>query len=148
MAREPAYFDSQASAASVLNIDIDVLRDAKAAGCPAFRSGRVYKKELQEWLRKNARKKSSVRNADDEIVSAQDWENRRQLLFDLLEFIHSAYIDGRIGLKEYREIGSETVECVIRLGRAWRAGIDEKGYRRNWVRAIADAGQKKIESER
>jgi hypothetical protein len=50
MPKQPAYFDSQAAAAAALEIDIDELRDAKRRGCPAFRSGRVYRDELIRWL--------------------------------------------------------------------------------------------------
>ena len=50
MPNQPAYFDSQASAAAALGIDIEVLREAKRQGCPAFRSGRVYRDELLRWL--------------------------------------------------------------------------------------------------
>ena len=50
MPKQPAYFDSQASAAAALGIDIEVLREAKRQGCPAFRSGRVYRDELLKWL--------------------------------------------------------------------------------------------------
>lgn len=56
MPREPAYFDSQASAAAALNISIDEIRRAKRAGCSAFRSGRVYWKPLLKWLAKNPSK--------------------------------------------------------------------------------------------
>jgi hypothetical protein len=54
--RDIAYFDSQASAAAELKISIDEIRWAKRAGCPAFRSGRVYKKPLLKWLAKNKSK--------------------------------------------------------------------------------------------
>src|SRR5260370_3021692 len=50
MPKQPAYFDSQASAAAALKIDICELREAKREGCPAFRSGRVYRDELLSWL--------------------------------------------------------------------------------------------------
>jgi hypothetical protein len=50
MPRQPAYFDSQASAAAALKIDISELREAKREGCPAFRSGRVYRDEFLNWL--------------------------------------------------------------------------------------------------
>ena len=53
MPHEVAYFDSQASAAAALNISIEEIRRAKRAGCPAFRSGRVYKKPLLKWLAEN-----------------------------------------------------------------------------------------------
>lgn len=49
MPKQPGYFDSQASAAAALGIDIHELRDAKRQGCPAFRSGRVYRDEFLSW---------------------------------------------------------------------------------------------------
>ena len=54
MPKQPAYFDSQAAAAAALNIEIDDIREAKREGCPAFRSGRVYGKELLSWLETRA----------------------------------------------------------------------------------------------
>jgi hypothetical protein len=50
MPRNVAYFDNQAAAAAVLKLDVYELREAKAAGCPAFRSGRIYRDELLPWL--------------------------------------------------------------------------------------------------
>jgi len=57
MPKRPAYFDSQAAAAASLGIDIDVLRQAKREGCPAFRSGRVYGDELRSWLQEDELRK-------------------------------------------------------------------------------------------
>jgi hypothetical protein len=58
MPNDTAYFDSQASAAATLKIDIRDIREAKKAGCPAFRSGRVYKKPLLKWLAHNKSKRT------------------------------------------------------------------------------------------
>ena len=58
MLRQPAYFDSQASAAAALQIDIEELREAKRQGCPAFRSGRVYRDQLLSWLQERDLKKT------------------------------------------------------------------------------------------
>ena len=58
MPKQPAYFDSQASAAAALNIDVNEIRDAKREGCPAFRSGRVYHDELLSWLEAKALQKT------------------------------------------------------------------------------------------
>jgi hypothetical protein len=58
MPKQPAYFDSQASAAAALKIAIDELREAKREGCPAFRSGRVYRDELLSWLEERALQKT------------------------------------------------------------------------------------------
>ena len=59
MPKQPAYFDSQAAAAAALNIEIDDIREAKREGCPAFRSGRVYGKELLSWLETRALQNSA-----------------------------------------------------------------------------------------
>jgi hypothetical protein len=58
MPKQPAYFDRQASAAAALQIDIDDLRQAKREGCPAFRSGRVYRDELLSWSETRALQKN------------------------------------------------------------------------------------------
>jgi hypothetical protein len=60
MAKRPAYFDSQAQAAAILNIDIFDLREAKAEGCPAFRSGRVYTAPLLAWFAEKRRQRAEL----------------------------------------------------------------------------------------
>jgi hypothetical protein len=60
MASYPPYFDSQAQAAAVLKLDIYQLREAKRQGCPAFRSGRVYGKELLSWLAEDRPRRGSL----------------------------------------------------------------------------------------
>ena len=75
MPKQPAYFDSQASAAASLGIDIYEIREAKGAGCKAFRSGRVYPDILLPWLerkRERARERQCDADSDDEMVSARD----------------------------------------------------------------------------
>jgi hypothetical protein len=57
MAKLPTYFDSQASAAATLGIDISELRRAKAEGCSAFRSGRVYTAPLLAWFAEKRRQR-------------------------------------------------------------------------------------------
>jgi hypothetical protein len=67
MTKQPAYFDSQASAAAALKIDIYKLRDAKREGCPAFRSGRVYADDLLTWFEnKRLRRKQAADSNRDE----------------------------------------------------------------------------------
>ena len=135
MPKHPAYYDSQAAAAAALGIDIYEIREAKRQGCPAFRSGRVYRDELLQWFerkRERARERQRDADCDDEIVSVTDWEHRRSRLFDVLEFLHSAYKDKRIDLVKYAELGEATVEQMIKLGEVWNAGIDAPGWRETW----------------
>jgi hypothetical protein len=60
MAKRPAYFDSQAQAAAILKIDISELREAKAEGCPAFRSGRVYTAPLLAWFAEKRQQRAEL----------------------------------------------------------------------------------------
>jgi hypothetical protein len=142
-----AYFDSQASAAATLNIDIYELRDAKAAGCPAFRSGRVYRDEFICWLKQNRSPKKRVDDAlsleEPEFLGIHlNWERRRDLLFLLDEFLDCLFSDGVLSLAEYVKLGNRTIPLVIKLGRVWNAGIDEKGFRECWRERRADAVSK------
>ena len=63
MPKLPPYFDSQASTAATLQIEISELREAKAEGCPAFRSGRVYTAPLLAWLTEKRRQGARLENA-------------------------------------------------------------------------------------
>jgi hypothetical protein len=56
----PPYLDSQAQAAATLKIDISDLREAKAEGCPAFRSGRVYTARLLAWLAEKRQRRAEL----------------------------------------------------------------------------------------
>ena len=60
MTNLPPYFDSQRSAAATLGIDIFELRKAKAEGCPAFRSGRVYTAPLLAWLAEKRQRRAEL----------------------------------------------------------------------------------------
>jgi hypothetical protein len=60
MAELPAYFDSQAQAAAILRIDVSELREAKAEGCSAFRSGRVYTAPLLAWFAEKRQRRAEL----------------------------------------------------------------------------------------
>jgi hypothetical protein len=68
MPNDTAYFDSQASAAATLKIDIRDIRRAKKAGCPAFRSGRVYEKPLLKWLAHNKSKRTKRKDDPKHVL--------------------------------------------------------------------------------
>lgn len=54
--KEYTNFASMRAAAAQLEIDISILRDARARGCTAFRdSGGVHREKLLAWLKENAR---------------------------------------------------------------------------------------------
>jgi hypothetical protein len=126
MPKQVAYFDSQASAAAILNLDIYELRDAKAAGCPAFRSGRVYRDELLRWLKEHraSKNKPDPFSLDEPefLGVALDWEKRRELLFVVGDFLDCFFDDGVLSPAEYRKLGDKTIPLIIKIGRVWRRG--------------------------
>jgi hypothetical protein len=101
MPRQTAYFDSQASAAAALNIDIYELRDAKREGCPAFRSGRVYTEELLNWL-------AQKRLRRVESAAPQNDQERNRL---------DAIVRTLMGLSECANMGVLTDEQHFEFGR-------------------------------
>lgn len=46
----PAVFDSQQQAAAATGIPIEALKRSKRAGCPAFKSNRIYLRPLLVWI--------------------------------------------------------------------------------------------------
>jgi hypothetical protein len=79
MTNLPPYFDSQASAAATLKIDISELRQAKAEGCPAFRSGRVYTAPLLAWFAEKRQRRAELaatKTADESDVRLVDNSER------------------------------------------------------------------------
>jgi hypothetical protein len=69
-------FDSLKAAAAGLKLPLRVLQAAKAAGCPAFRSNRVYEAELLGWLEANP---ETVGAADNDPKSEKLHEEIRKL---------------------------------------------------------------------
>jgi hypothetical protein len=115
MPHEVAYFDSQASAAGALNISIEEIRRAKRAGCPAFRSGRVYKKPLLKWLAGN-KPKGMKRRARSGTASAHNiakWVSKlfavapELVLSKALSSLMKRFDAGLISSQEYFE------HCVL-----------------------------------
>lgn len=147
---EPNYYDSQASAAAELQIDVFLVKAAKRAGCTAFRSGRVYRAELVAWLKRNAppvRASSTAGNGDEfrfcipQSFQWNDKSDRRSLLIELPEFLHHAHSRGQLSTAEYVRIGDATVRLVINLATVWGAEIDVLGYFNGWVETKRRAAQ-------
>lgn len=132
----PPYFDSQAQAAAMLGISIYEVKAAKAAGCLAFRGGRIRTKEFQAWL--NTPYDYSTEDEDDDarpIISAfVDWRKRwrREMLDSLMLYLQAALKEKEITAEQFCAIGAKTISLVIELGRVWDAGINETRYRERW----------------
>jgi len=77
MRKLPAYFDSQAQASAILKIHISELREAKAEGCPAFRSGRVYTAPLLAWFAEKRQRRAHLAAAEtvDGVVDQRVVDN-------------------------------------------------------------------------
>ena len=71
-------FDSMSACHGATGMSLRMLKRAKAAGCPAFRSGRVHIEELTRWLFANPRYLSGFVNADlQKWVDTKLERNRR-----------------------------------------------------------------------
>lgn len=141
MSTAPAYFDSQAQASSVLHVDIEDIREAKRNGCPAFRSGRVYRAELEEWLARDRAKEARHRVPTAQRAAAPAYlrgpatwqpDERREPLFGLMDALEEAHADGKLPLAEFVGLAQATLPLVLKIGERWGAEIDAAGYAEKW----------------
>lgn len=146
----PPFFDSQASAASQLGISIDDLREAKRAGCPAFRSGRVYHEPLLKWLeQKRSREAPATRPPrgvtpaeDDLLFHREEWEARRDVLFALVDRVQNGFEAGQLDAKEYGMLAMGAVQAACALAEAWkipREHFNPYGFQLEWVLEVVKA---------
>ncbi|MCX6875390.1 MAG: hypothetical protein NTW21_16520 [Verrucomicrobia bacterium] len=73
----PEIAENQKSAAAMWGIPIEVQRAAKARGCQAFKSGRVHRKPLLAWIKRNAAALAAVEKAAGERRSDADLKRER-----------------------------------------------------------------------
>jgi len=72
-------FDSMKAAAASLGLNMRVLKRAKASGCQAFRGGRVYADELQQWVRENAELVRAANSGGGDLKEQKTTEEVRKL---------------------------------------------------------------------
>jgi hypothetical protein len=160
MPKQPAYFDSQASAAATLKIDISELREAKAEGCPAFRSGRVYRALLEPWLAEKRRRGPDIANAETNGSPASHSIERR---FEQNGELSKAYWDRKKARLDYErglfrfEVEKEKYvlvsEVTVALGQmlvGFRTALDMlPSNAARWVVGLRDLHQvkDKLQSE-
>ena len=136
----------------MLNMSIYDIKMAKAHGCPAFRGGRIRRREFQAWWREHFEPLPS-----SEITDGEDWPQisndvawpykayRREMLFSLIEYIEKALKNNQITDEEFCAIGEKTIPLVIELGRIWNAPFTEKqqaGMRRKLTRVEEKLSEK------
>jgi hypothetical protein len=140
MSTEPDYFDSQASAAASLKLDIEELRQAKRDGCPAFRSGRVYRHELLAWLAARQKRSQRAPAARDGV---DDWFDRAEKLHGLMFAVEEAHEQRALKLGEYVRLAQATMPHVIALAQLWGVeDFDEAGFRKCWNTTLAEAARR------
>ncbi len=130
MPHEIPYFDSQASAAAILNIDLYKLRAAKRAGCPAFRSGRVYRQELLDWFEEQDR-----RNTPEGVAKIKEKERRISIVTGII-----------VNLVEMAELGLISEERMVEIGTEVNRPITQdlrclpeaKGVLKEWATIVCD----------
>ena len=108
MKNEVAYFDSQASAAAALKIDISELRKAKREGCPAFRSGRVYRVELLSWLEEKRLEATEFADPDE----IEEPEESRPIIKRAILAISECAAFGVLTAEQYFELCRTIVEAA------------------------------------
>jgi hypothetical protein len=144
----PDYFDSQAQAAAMLGMSIYDIKAAKARGCPAFRGGRIRRKEFLDWL--NEPEDSDTDDDDDDAPYVSvwaDWDSktrRRQMLFCLIEFLEKALKQEQITAEEFCEIGKKTIPLIVELCGIWNVKTTEK-QRARLQRNLTRAQQKLLQ---
>jgi hypothetical protein len=106
---KPTYFENQKQAASILGFQEYDLKEWKAAGCPAFRHGRIYHAELLEWVEKyrpNARRRGRRPGDAPEAPNREYAIGRAMLgLADCANF-------GVLTADQYFELGKTIVEAA------------------------------------
>jgi hypothetical protein len=119
--KRPAYFDSQVSAAAALRIDIYKIRQAKAAGCPAFQSGRVYRDDLLAWFEEKRRLRAAKSKRDPRMDRTMPVAKTIIALTDCVNL-------GLITDDLYFETGTEIIRSITDEIKDWSEGeplIDE-----------------------
>lgn len=106
----PSSFGSMKQAAAALNLPLSVLQAAKRAGCTAFRSSRVYRSELIDWLDANRDKVRPPPGEGGELLTLDDRKSAK-----LDEEIRKLRIKN--DRDEGRQISRAFVaQCIQRMG--------------------------------
>jgi hypothetical protein len=100
MPKEIEYYDSQASAAASLGLDIYKIREAKTQGCSAFRSGRVYRAPLLEWFAKKRKRLASSSSISPHTASIGKAMEALANAYEAEAITHELFFDQTTALVE------------------------------------------------
>ena len=106
----------------MLGIHIEDIRDAKAEGCSAFRSGRVYRAPLIEWLEKR-----KIQQRSESDAGLGDERARKRTI-----------VHAMIELARVFEIGALTRDQYFEQGTALVEATGDNDIRIEWVRQTFD----------
>ena len=87
-------------------------------------------------------------SAGDGAFFRGDWRDRRGMLFELMELVHAGYASGELNIEQYFNAGEATARAVVALGTAWQAGIDARGFLKNWRAILAEAALRENEENK
>ncbi len=76
--KKDQIYDSMNQAAACLGVNKQALQDMKAAGCPAFRGGRVHRAEIVKWIAAQKVKVPATENAPTEHDLNSDLSDLRK----------------------------------------------------------------------
>ena len=93
-----------------------------------FVGGRVYRRQLVEWLAKRRKRRRSIENDWLEPPGGGGWSNRREVLFNLREFVCEAYEEGVLTFRQFQKVVCATALLITKLGRLWEAEINETPF--------------------
>lgn len=138
----PFTADSMKSAAGILSIPLAAVKDAKAAGCHAFRNGRIDLDELRAWF--------ALHPLDTQKPPPSFWENRRDAIFNLTDEVDGAYGDGEIDFPTYERAILGALDAGAVLAKAWglsKSEVDVGGWRRLWLEDVEEERAKLTRDE-
>ena len=86
--------------------------------------------------------------ADRAPVLSAPWYDARTVIFEAMDFLHDAYLDGAIDLRTFCKLAIPTLDQLCALAKLWAVSdFDPFGWRKNWWSVIAEEILKKDEGQ-
>lgn len=131
--------ENQKAASAAWDVPLAVLKAAKAAGCAAFKSGRVHREEFFEWLAKHEGTAAEAEALDLKKAEKAELEKERlRAQIVLLRSRNDRETRTTIPMEEARE---ETARALAILQEEFRQLMDPVLYRVACVKAKSRTGE-------
>jgi hypothetical protein len=139
LATVPEIAENQKSAAALWGIPVPVQKLAKSQGCNAFKSGRVHRKPLLEWVKQHAGESEKAVALDLEKAERAELElERLRVQIRLLRSRNERENRTLITMEEAR---SEWARCIAIAQDEFRALMDPDHYRVACIRWKSRCGE-------